>query len=30
VKQHLLGKPRLVAHRDRMRGFFPPERFAAR
>jgi glutathione S-transferase len=30
VKQHLLGKPRLVAHRDRMRAFFPPERFASR
>lgn len=30
VKQHLLGKPRVVAHRDLMRAFFPPERFAAR
>lgn len=29
-KQHMLASPRLVAHRDRMRTHFPPDRFRAR
>jgi len=30
VKAHVQSRPNLVRHRDRMRSFFPPERFVAK